>query len=42
MAQALATYLEADRMLAQVAMDDDMRKAWEAIRAAAYSTVFFG
>lgn len=42
MAQALATYLEADRVLATVALDDDGRKAWQAIKAAAYSIVFFG
>lgn len=42
MAQALAAYLEADRILMQVALDDDGRRVYEAIKAAAYSIIFFG
>ncbi len=42
MAQAIAAYLDADRRLAYEAMTDDARKAWEAIKAAAASIVFFG
>jgi len=42
MAQALAAYLEADRKLAFEALDSDARKAWEAIKEAAQSVLFFG
>lgn len=42
MAKALAAYLDADRHLMDKTISDDSRKAWEAIKAAAYSIVFFG
>jgi hypothetical protein len=42
MAQALALYLHADKVLSTVAMDADGREYWEAVKKTAYSQVFFG
>lgn len=41
MAQALAAYLEADRVLYTCALTDAERLIWEAKRATAMSIVFF-
>lgn len=42
MAQALAIYLNADRMLAFAALDNETREYYEGVKASAISVLFFG